>query len=245
MIAEAQPLGRARQRRRSRRATAFIFDFSPSSNSGKLAEQQVGDDEAEHGVAEELERLVVDDAAARRPRWRARCASSRARAARGRGTGSRSPSAAPRTRRAAARAGRSGSSVRWPSMMRRASSASSSRTEMRTSPRPLTVSGKIVCGTSDDDDRRHAVRLEQPAHDARLDVGVRPEDDDEVRHAARSISQQNHRHVVVLRRVADERRDLAQHALAQLVGRQVARAPRRAARAASRRSSRPPRSSPR
>ena len=33
--------------------------------------------------------------------------------------------------------------------------------------------------------------------------------------------QQDHRHVVVLRRVADERRDLAQHALAQLLGRQV------------------------
>ena len=30
----------------------------------ELAEQQVGDDEAEHRVAEELERLVVDDAAA-------------------------------------------------------------------------------------------------------------------------------------------------------------------------------------
>ena len=33
--------------------------------------------------------------------------------------------------------------------------------------------------------------------------------------------QQDHRHVVVLRRVADERGDLAQHALAQLLGRQV------------------------
>ena len=30
----------------------------------KLAEQQVGDDEAEHGVAQKLERLVVADAAA-------------------------------------------------------------------------------------------------------------------------------------------------------------------------------------
>ena len=50
--------------------------------------------------------------------------------------------------------------------------------------------------------------------------------------------QQHHRHVVVLRRVADERRDLAQHPLAQLVRRQVARAPRPAGRAAPRRSSR-------
>ncbi len=33
--------------------------------------------------------------------------------------------------------------------------------------------------------------------------------------------QQDHRHVVVLRRVADEGRDLAQDALAQLLGRQV------------------------
>ena len=33
--------------------------------------------------------------------------------------------------------------------------------------------------------------------------------------------QQDHRHVVVLRRVADERRNLAEHPLAQLVGRQV------------------------
>ena len=33
--------------------------------------------------------------------------------------------------------------------------------------------------------------------------------------------QQDHRHVVVLRRVADERGNLAQHPLAELVGRQV------------------------
>ena len=31
----------------------------------ELAEQHVGDDEAEHGIAEELERLVVEHAAAR------------------------------------------------------------------------------------------------------------------------------------------------------------------------------------
>ena len=76
----------------------------------------------------------------------------------------------------------------------------------------------------------------------RLDVGVGAEDDDEVGHerdlgcrpprASSAVDvvrrgrplvdlQQDHRHVVVLRRVADERRDLAQHALAQLVGRQV------------------------
>ena len=53
---------------------------------------------------------------------------------------------------------------------------------MRTSPSALTVSGNTDCGSVRRDDRRHAVRLEQPAHDARLDVGVRAEDDDQVSH---------------------------------------------------------------
>ena len=104
---------------------------------------------------------------------------------------------------------------------------------MRTSPSALTVSGNTECGTSDADDRRHAVRLEQPADDAGFDVGVRAEDDDQVgahrcsaSAPARTASptrqavvdlQENHRHVVVLRRAADKRLDLAQDALAQLV----------------------------
>ena len=86
-----------------------------------------------------------------------------------------------------------------------------------------------------------------------FDVGVRAEDDDELAHTAHSASsaiapspqrrhvvdlQQDHRHVVVLRRVADERRDLAQHPLAQLVGRQVRVLLDQLRRAALRRSSR-------
>ena len=124
-------------------------------------------------------------------------------------------------------------------MMRRASSASSGWTAMRTSPSSLTVSGNTECVHRRTTRRRHAVRLEQPADDARLDVGVRAEDDDEIAHRARPSGaraasptgrdvrrrrldlQQDHRHVVVLRRGADERLDLAQHPLAQLVGRQM------------------------
>ena len=44
---------------------ALALDFCPSWNCGNSRIQQVGDDEAEHGVAEKLQRLVVDDAAGR------------------------------------------------------------------------------------------------------------------------------------------------------------------------------------
>ena len=107
-----------------------------------------------------------------------------------------------------------------------------------------------------------AVRLEQAAHDARLDVRVRAEDDrerlpaDDRVQARPSLNpalhgpreevvelHQDHRHVVVLRRAGHERLDLPQDPLAQLVGRQVAvlldelRQPRLAEQVASRRSS--------
>ena len=95
----------------------------------------------------------------------------------------------------------------------------------------------------------------------RLDVGVGAEDGDQLAHERASAPtssatgaasmrdvvdpQQDHRHVVVLRRVADERRDLAQHALAQLIRRQVGVLLDELRRGAPRRSSRRRRSSPR
>ena len=129
-------------------------------------------------------------------------------------------------------------------MICRASSASAAFTAMRTSPSSLTVTGNSECGTADGHERPHAVRLEQSAHDARLDVGLRRKmttrsltnasptsgDTASARRAGATTSshgrqlvdlQQDHRHVVVLRRVADERGDVAQHPLAQLVARQV------------------------
>ena len=52
---------RQRRRRDERRLHLRLLPFVEVR---ELAEQHFGDDEAEHGVAEELERLVVDDAAA-------------------------------------------------------------------------------------------------------------------------------------------------------------------------------------
>ena len=64
MVAEAQPLGHARERRR-RDQNGLHLRLLALVVLGELAEQQIGHDEAEHGVAEELERFVVHDAAAR------------------------------------------------------------------------------------------------------------------------------------------------------------------------------------
>ena len=63
VVAERQPLGLAAERcgRHQRRLYLRLLPFVVG---GKFAEQHVGDDEAEHRVAEELERLVVGDAAA-------------------------------------------------------------------------------------------------------------------------------------------------------------------------------------
>ena len=83
------------------------------------------------------------------------------------------------------------------------------------------------------DHRRDAVRLEQAADDVGLDLRRRAEDDDQLapsrshRHAADGDErlfdlEQDHRHVVVLVGAADERLDLAQDALAQLAGVEVA-----------------------
>ena len=52
---------------------------------------------------------------------------------------------------------------------------------MRTSPSPLDRQRKDRVRHVGRDHRRHAVRLEQAAHDAGFDVGVRAEDDDRVR----------------------------------------------------------------
>src|SRR5438105_3223314 len=123
-------------------------------------------------------------------------------------------------------------------MIRCASSASLSCTAIRTSLRPSTASGKIELGTSEEtsdmtpcDSRRpRTIRASMSEcvrkittrslggtsvcelRELRADLGRRGDLVD---------LEQDHRHVVVLRRVADEGGDLAQHALAQLVGRQV------------------------
>src|SRR5438093_12071233 len=108
-------------------------------------------------------------------------------------------------------------------MMRRASSASSGCTDSRTSPSPSTDSGKIECGTSE------LTTDITPCASSRLRT-TRASIADELRKmTARSGNgrrhfvhlEQNHGHVVVLWRVADKRRDFAQHALTQLVGREI------------------------
>src|SRR5262245_50311515 len=90
---------------------------------------------------------------------------------------------------------------------------------MRTSPRPLTVSGKMFRGTSEVTtdgtplaSRSPRTMLASTSECVRKMMtrsgtsAVHPHED--------------HRHVVVLRGPADKRRDLAQHALAQFLRRQ-------------------------
>ena len=96
LAAAEQQVTRRAPSRSARRASdavdtsaAFIFDFCPSSCCGNSRNSMSAIDEAEHRVAEELERLVVEDAAAGVLVARATCASARARAGRGRGSGSR------------------------------------------------------------------------------------------------------------------------------------------------------------
>ena len=152
-------------------------------------------------------------------------------------------------------------------MIRRASSASSACTAIRTSPSALTVSGNIDCG-----DRRRTRStarrgLEQAADDAGLDVGVGAEDDDQVAHDAHAVtvmprisaldgdgragdgSSSIFSRIIVMSSCcgasptnAATSRSIA---LAQLVGRQVRVLLDQLRRAAPRRSSRPGRSSPR
>ena len=134
-------------------------------------------------------------------------------------------------------------------MIRRASSASSGRTAIRTSPSSLTFSGNTECATEDDStdmtpcaSSRPRTMLASTSDCVRkmTTSSAHPRTSATSATSAASASrsppgggtcvdlQQDHRHVVVLRRVADERRDLAQHAFAQLVGRADARAPRSA-----------------
>src|SRR5262245_40471394 len=132
-------------------------------------------------------------------------------------------------------------------MMRCASSASSGRTAILTSPSSLTFRGNTVCATAEDriaitpcDSssprtmlastldwvRKMTTGSAKSSLEAALswthlcDLG-------DLCHlcvlgsASRIHLQQDHRHVVVLRRVADEGGDLAQDAFAQLVGGEV------------------------
>src|SRR5438876_825499 len=108
-------------------------------------------------------------------------------------------------------------------MIRRASSASSGCTDSRTSPSPSTDIGKIECGTSE------PTTDMMPCASSRLRT-TRASICDAVRKITTKSGngsrhfvhlEQDHRHVVVLRRFADKCRDLAQHPLAQLIGRQM------------------------
>src|SRR5258707_12519878 len=108
-------------------------------------------------------------------------------------------------------------------MTRSASSASLWWTAIRMSPRPSTESGKIDCGTAEDTTDMI------PCASSRLRT-TRASIPDEVRKmttwSGNGLThlvhlQQDHRHVVVLRGVADEGGNLTQHALTQLGRRQV------------------------
>src|SRR5215467_681302 len=127
-------------------------------------------------------------------------------------------------------------SVRCPSMMCRASSASSARTDRRTSPSSATFSGNTLCGTSDATTQGMPLASSSPrtmlastsdcvrkitTRSANLQSPFLPPRVAERFEAGRIDLEQDHRHVVVLWSVADERRDFAKHAFAQLVGRQV------------------------
>src|SRR5689334_22883727 len=115
------------------------------------------------------------------------------------------------------------SSVRWLSMIFRASSASLSWTEIFTSPALSTDSGNTEREIPDE------VTAMIPCASSRLRTTRASMSDAVLKMTIRSGNglrylvhlQQNHRHVVVLRRVADERRDLPQRALAQLVGGEI------------------------
>src|SRR5262245_10620961 len=121
-----------------------------------------------------------------------------------------------------------------------ASSASSSRTEIRTSPRPSTVSGNTECGIADwtiditpcvsrrprtmlastsECVRKMTTRSGKRIRGLLVDEAVAA--DCRGGRAQVVDLQQDQGHVVVLRRVADKRADLAQDAFAQFVGRQM------------------------
>src|ERR1700716_4121330 len=125
-------------------------------------------------------------------------------------------------------------------MMRCASSASSACTEMRTMVRPSTESGKIECGPSEEiTDITPWVSSRPRTMCASMSEWLRKMATKSVTslHPAPSLLrelsecriaggrdhrqivdlQQDHGHVVVLRRVAHEGGDLAQHPLAQLL----------------------------
>src|SRR5215472_16688721 len=127
-------------------------------------------------------------------------------------------------------------SVRCPSMTCRASSASSCRTDRRTSPSSATFNGNTLCGTSDATTEGMPLASSSPrtmlasTSDCVLKMTTRsPNLQSPFLLSAvvdrfelgRFDLEQDHRHVVVLWRVADKRRDLAQHAFAELLGRQV------------------------
>src|SRR5262245_51762393 len=108
-------------------------------------------------------------------------------------------------------------------MIRCASCASSGWTARRTSVRPSTASGKIECGTSEETTDITPCDSSSPrtifASMSECVLKMTTRSGNGFNHLV--DLEQDHRHVVVLRRVADEGRDLAQHPLAQLVGRQV------------------------
>ncbi len=211
----------------------------------KLAEEHIGDREAEHGITEKLQRLVVGHAAAdvlvgaRRVRHRVLEQAEVPEAVAGRA-------------------------------LQRVELVPQAHDLPGRQLRPMAVDDAarlldvfLVHGQADvaeavnrqrkdvphragRHDARHAVRLEQTAHDAGFDVGMRAKDDDEgggghgvsspprrnafppfLRGGESSVDshrvhlQQDHRHVVVLRGAGGKRLHVAKDALAQLLGRQV------------------------
>src|SRR6185503_15329003 len=103
-----------------------------------------------------------------------------------------------------------------------ASSASLACTEMRTSPRLPTDTGSTPRGSD-------STMVMTPCASRRPRTTRASMSDEVVKITTKSGNgllhlvdlQQDHRHIVVLRRVADERRNLAQHSFPQLIGRQV------------------------
>ena len=224
--AEVDVLGHARQRR-ERHQRRLDLALLPLVALRKLLVHEVGDDEAEHRIAEEFERLVgrllAEAVLVRTRSMRERVFEQAAVAKAIAETDAR---AAPRSSRSgttlgpttAARSKRR--STRW------ASSASSSGTLTRSCPKNAIGTGNTLRSGERSIDRREALGFEQSRHQRRLGLGRGGADHRAPGHAARlddgvgasdggalADLQHDHRHVVVLLGAVGE---LA-HALEDLV----------------------------
>ncbi len=180
VVAEAQTLGQPPERRGGNHR-GLDLRFLALVMLGKLVEQEVGDEEPEHGVAQEFERLIVADAAADVLVCAGRV-----------GHGVFEQPAV-----AEAIADRLLQGLELVAQPDKLTAPQFCAVALDNA---LRVAG--VVGMNRDanlaerahghreqrlrqvrsDDRRHSMRLEQPAHDARFDVGSRPEDGNQIRH---------------------------------------------------------------